>query len=456
MLSIPVAVQLFCLSVVSGEVLRIGGLIQDSGVGSYGKAAWEAWRDWVNENSATAGNFTVDLVWSNSSDTADVATEIPKMTSCDGDAATCVDVLILPYTSSASITGINSVHTNFSGPIMVWGAASDSIFSSTCVGHNCYGTFSVASEYLTSGLEAIDDAYDSVLQVALIQNSNSFSSTTCDGASTYIDGQAGLNVSIRVTTSAQSDLDSEADQDLIASVIAAEPDVVGICGHNGFVEPVIVMFGNATFRPKAIIATNSLTSSADEYFGDNVGYQNCVMMPSHWDDLAMTSADSITGMTNTEFDEMMGEMATYHAASAYAAGIVITHAMASSSESDRIAELPSLINALDSIDSFYGALAFDSTGAITKEMFTMQEQHDEDQIVAPSDVKTADVSSNLADCEHWAVSTTSDDTSDDTGDDTGDGNATDDGTTSTTDDASRVARTAWAGALAAMFLRLLV
>jgi hypothetical protein len=38
-----------------------------------------------------------------------------------------VDVLILPYTSSASITGINSVHTNFSGPIMVWGAASDSI-----------------------------------------------------------------------------------------------------------------------------------------------------------------------------------------------------------------------------------------------------------------------------------------------------------------------------------------
>ena len=295
---------------------------------------------------------------------------------------------------------------------MVWGAASDSIFSSTRVVRNCYGTLSVASEYLTSGLEAMDGASDSVLQVALIQNSNSFIRTTCDGTSTYIDGQAGLHVSIRVTTSAQYELDSEADHDLITSVIAEKPDVVGICGHNGFVEPVIVMFGEATFRPKAIIATNTSTSTADENFGDDVGYQNSVMMPSHWDDLAMTSTYSITGTTNTEFDEMMGEMGTYHAASAYAAGIVITHAMTSSSESDRILQLPGLIDALDTIESSYGALAFDTTGAITKDMFTIQEQDDEDQIVAPSDVKTADISSDLGDCEHWAVSTTSDDTSD--------------------------------------------
>ena len=48
--------------------------------------------------------------------------------------------------------------------------------------------------------EAMDGAHDSVLQVALIQNSNSSNSTTCDCANTYIDGQAGLNVSIRVTT----------------------------------------------------------------------------------------------------------------------------------------------------------------------------------------------------------------------------------------------------------------
>ena len=48
--------------------------------------------------------------------------------------------------------------------------------------------------------EAMDGAHDSVLQVALIQNSNSSNSTTCDCANTYIDGQAGLNVSNRVTT----------------------------------------------------------------------------------------------------------------------------------------------------------------------------------------------------------------------------------------------------------------
>ena len=54
MLSILVALQWFCFSVVSVEVLRIGGLVQDTGVGSSGKAAWESWRDWVNENRAAA------------------------------------------------------------------------------------------------------------------------------------------------------------------------------------------------------------------------------------------------------------------------------------------------------------------------------------------------------------------------------------------------------------------
>ena len=105
---------------------------------------------------------------------------------------------------------------------------------------------------------------------------------------------------------------------------------------------------------------------------------------------------------------------------------MITHAVASSSESDRIAQLPGLIDALDTVESSYGALAFDTTGATTKDMFTIQEQ-DEDQIVAP-DVKTADISSDLGDCEHWAVSTTSDDTSDGNAiesrsDDPSDGNA---------------------------------
>ena len=68
------------------------------------------------------------------------------MTNCDDCAAICVDVLFLPHPYSVSITGINSVRTIFSGPIMVWGGACDGIFSSTCVVRNCCGTLSVASE----------------------------------------------------------------------------------------------------------------------------------------------------------------------------------------------------------------------------------------------------------------------------------------------------------------------
>jgi len=286
----------------------------------------------------------------------------------------------------------------------VWGGASDSIFTDTCTGHNCFGTFSLASTYLDSGLLALDTAYDTVLEVALIQNSNAFSSSTCDGAASYIEGRDGLSLLTRVTTSAQYNLDIVADQFLVDSVISMEPDVVAICGHNGFVEPVIIRFGEQSFRPKAILSTNALNSVADANFGDSAGYQNCIMMPTQWDDLAETAADSITGMTNAAFDALLGDKASYHAASAYAAGIVITHAMASSDSSTRIENLPSLITNLPVLETFYGTLSWYANGSPTKEMFTMQEQADVHQIVAPADASTADLSTDLADCLHWVVS----------------------------------------------------
>merc|ERR1712135_166226 len=128
------------------------------------------------------------------------------------------------------------------------------------------------------------------------------------------------------------------------------------------------------------------------------------MMPTQWDDLAETAADSITGMTNAAFDALLGDKASYHAASAYAAGIVITHAMASSDSSARIEMLPSLITNLPAFDTFYGTLSWYANGSPTKEMFTMQEQADVHQIVAPADASTADLSTDLADCLHWVVS----------------------------------------------------
>jgi len=75
--------------------------------------------------------------------------------------------------------------------------------------------------------------------------------------------------------------------------------------------------------------------------------------------------------------------------------------MASSDSSARIEILPSLITNLPAFDTFYGTLSWYANGSPTKEMFTMQEQAYVHQIVAPADAKTADLSTDLADCLHW-------------------------------------------------------
>merc|ERR1719414_1976447 len=62
------------------------------------------------------------------------------------------DIIVCPYTSTATKACIDAVHTNFTGAILIWGGAADDIYSLHCPGKNCLGSFTKASLYTSPAM----------------------------------------------------------------------------------------------------------------------------------------------------------------------------------------------------------------------------------------------------------------------------------------------------------------
>merc|ERR1719163_1649026 len=307
-------------------LLKVGGPLQATGTGSYGKDAYTAWADWVNSKNELM--YTVELSWKTyNASTLDA--DIEAFTS--PSSADKVDVLVLPYTSGASIAAIGAVSTSFTGPVMVWGGASDTIFDSTCVGKpfKCFGFFTKGSQYMATGLAALDAAANETLNVLLVENNNAFSKAVCDGANATIQAAAGLTLVDRIKF-AEKTAPTDDELSLVVNTTAtANVDVVAVCGHSGgFVEPVITAIGAGAAVPKAILATNALTSGAMATIGNK---SSCVMMPTQWAE-SEYAMDSIVTWLSSEFKTALGASATYHGASAGASAIILSHALAANKD----------------------------------------------------------------------------------------------------------------------------
>jgi len=345
------------------EELRIGFLQGPSSVDELGKQAMELWVAWANSGANTLGFTATFTVFPYSADThdADVAA-----------LAALSDVLIPPYTSGKTTAFVAKVPSGFAGPILVWGGASDAIFSATCpnYGQHCFGSLSKGSQYMVSGLTALLALSAKPLTVSIIQNDNSFSSSVCNGAREFIDSTDGLTLVSEGVV--QRGALSEEDKVVVERVMTSEPTVVVVCGHSGGdVEDVVMKIAEGPYVPHSILATNSITSSSryDE-FGKSA-LMNCLLMPTQWG-MANTS-DANVGWTSDTFTAAFGTGATYHAASAAASLIAVTDAMAHGNPADRVANLGTLMAAVDT-DSFYGRLSFGADGSIAKPMYVQQDQ----------------------------------------------------------------------------------
>jgi len=342
--------------------VKLIGLVQSTGTGTLGNRSLNLWATW-----ARGAGYHVELdIQTYVKDS--VATDIAGLIA--GVPNGTHGILIPPYGSGDTKAFIAALPAGTTMPIMVWGGASDSIFSSSCLGKHCFGTFTVGSKYMTLGLQAILAKSSKPLTVGLVQNDNAFSDSVASGAATYINSTEGLTLGAHVTVTRGAVTSDELAA--VGSLIAMKPQIIAIAGHSGGDVETVIAEVKKSLTPAAILATNSITAGAKAQFVkmNMESAMMCVMMPTQWGQ-SKDAADPYTKWTSDAFKQAFGEGVSYHAASAAAAGIAITDAINTVATSSH-----SLVDALKAVDltSFYGPIKFNTDGSINKPMYVQQSQ----------------------------------------------------------------------------------
>lgn len=157
-------------------------------------------------------------------------------------------------------------------------------------------------------------------------------------------------------------------------------------------------------RPKAIVATNSLTSAAKARFeaAGMVDAMESVIMPQQWAKTAGLK-DAVVHWTSDEFISEMGGSASYQAASAGAAAVALANALKGKASPAGLADA---MRALD-INTFYGHVSFTANGNLgAKPMYADQQMMTMSKIVMPIEAASGYLRYPLSAQGMWAQTQT--------------------------------------------------
>lgn len=364
-------------------VLKVGGPIQKTGkhaeVGLAAIAAMELWAQWVREHYVNPWwvggeglGYYVELHFEDDESDPAKATDIVKRMLPD------LDVVVAPYTSTASLAVVKAVDS--SKMTLVWGGASADIFESGK--SNVFGTFTQASSYMDSGLEALQRV--GAKSVVLAANDKMFPREVCSGAKKKAKS-LGMTVAREIQLNADGS-NAEAEVAAMAAGMGnSDFDVVVGCGHMKDVSALVSAVRKKTV-PKAVLATQVATPEFRQEAG---AAADCLLMPTQWVPAATAGArDSLTGWDAREFvarfQRKTGSSPAYQSASAFAAVLALSHAVKDAGSLADLARISKSMAQLD-IDTFYGRIRFAASGALVgKPMYTVQNQpKGEPKVVAP-------------------------------------------------------------------------
>lgn len=184
-------------------------------------------------------------------------------------------------------------------------------------------------------------------------------------------------------------------------------DIVVLAGgeSSGDVVQTILRIANASnYRPKAILAKNAISEESESQFRSlgMLQYQDCLLMPSQWAAIRGLK-DTIVGWdAQTIMNDLGFGYITYHAASAAAAVISVTHAIQKWSPTDW-SHLASQLAKVD-IETLYGQVKFNEDGSLSsqaKPMYLRQKQDTTTPIVYPVWHRTSGLMFPLSQCSGW-------------------------------------------------------
>jgi hypothetical protein len=393
------------------ETLKVGGISVATDEGAKAKAAVELWRDWVNAGvgaAATLG-YTVDLTWFHDVPEDQYYARLNSMMNYSDCGQNCVDVVIVPETTTLTRQMIDAMPENSSVPILMTGADGDDLYGTTCKREhkkpfNCFGMMALQSQQMIPTLDAIKNTRFCEgfecdgFSVAAVTNSHPDSQPIHQSVLDWVENvynvaNAGEKSYLMVVDLAgQFSLSTHGgplppeDLAVLDEVLSREPDVITVAGHPGDVEETIIKLrSHPSFKAKAIVAVNAFVNKTKYADLGMLGYLKGVISPEQWAEVP-DLRDSLTKWTSDIFKDKMaeaGQNATQHAASAAAAVLAVSHALDAGVGWDRRSTFLEKLKGLEVTDTFYGPVSFNVDGSTTKPMYGMQWRSRDLQVAIP-------------------------------------------------------------------------
>jgi branched-chain amino acid transport system substrate-binding protein len=329
--------------------------------------AYKQWRDEVNSRGGLLGH-PIELIIRDDEGSTEKALAIYR----DFVANDGADIVFGPY--SSEITAAIAKTVDAAGyPMLAAGASADEIWRQGY--HNIFGMWTPASRYTQGILRQAHEA--GLTSIAILYASDSFSTEIAAGTRKW-----GPYLKLKIVLDEGYAKNSSDLADEIRRAQTSGAELVVIAGHLNEAIQAKLALRQIGWVPRAFFATvgpalpvwsTLVADPADVTFATSIWEPNDSF--PHSRDFAAA------------FEKRYGVAASYHAATAYAAGEILEAAINAAGTTERGKVREALIN-LDTY-TVLGRFAVDSTGIQVKRLdMLIQWQNGQKEIVWPEEIRT--------------------------------------------------------------------
>lgn len=375
-ISILYAVALFLIGATDAQAapIRIGMSLGMTGkyavIAKMQEKAFRLWETTVNRQGGLLGR-SVQLTIFDDQSRAEIAQALYRRMIAEEK----MDLLFPPYSSdlSAAILPITESHGY---PLLMHGAAADSIWQQ---GYRyAFGVFPPASRYTLGFLEML--LMNGFTKVAVISANDPFSENIAKGADQWID-RLGFEMALsRTVEKGIKDFDA-----LAREVQTSKAEALIMCGH--FNEAISMRQGliDINWHPKAYWASvGPVFQAYYDHFGKAAENTFSSTQWTYYDKLPFPGSKDF----HDSFTAAYGQVPSYHAASAYTAGLLLAAAVGKAGSTNR-ERIRDILASMDMM-TLLGRYGVDRTGMQIRFFhLTIQWIDGRQQVVWPRELSTA-------------------------------------------------------------------
>jgi len=360
---------------IAAETVRIGLTLGLTGkyaeMSAMQKKGYQLWEKQVNDRGGLTGKRVELIIRDDRSDGPTAADLYEEMLS-----GRKVDLIFGPY-SSAITAAVLPLAERHSYPVLVGGASSDKLWAQGR--RNVFGVYTPASRYTVGFLEML--VANGVDRVAVLSADDVFSQSAAEGAVKWA-ARYGIEVVFR-------DVFPKGKQDLAGEIALAGGSGAGaliMCGHLQEAISGREAMSRTGWKPAAYYAT---VGPVLQDYSDRLGpLAEGTFSSSQWEpdpDLAFPGSRQFL----EDFTAAYTTMPSYHAATAFATGIILERAVRKAGGIDR-EKLTEALSTLDTM-SIIGRYGVDRTGMQIRQFpVIIQWQKGRKEIIWPEELQTAD------------------------------------------------------------------